>query len=600
MTQTLTDVFYNSVDTFKKSAHLREKRNDVWVDISSEDFKNAVEEVSAGLMSLGVKGTDRVAVMGENRPEWAYADIGALCARATSVTIYPSLPANQALYILNDSGAKVAFASNAKQAEKLLSVKSQAPSLEHIVVMDEIDMEGTMRMSALRDLGRKSLASDKDLVRRSAKSVTPDDLATLIYTSGTTGDPKGVMLTHGNIGSNIEAAGKAVFMWLSAEDSYLSFLPLCHVFERMGGLYTMLHRGVTIAYAESFEKVPANLLEVRPTILVSVPRLYEKVMTRVRDKVAGASPFKQKLFAMAEGAGREAFLARQRGEGVPLGAKLTLALLDGLVLKSVRAGLGGNVRLAVSGGAPLPRETAIFFGSMGIPIFEGYGLTETSPVITVNTPNDHRVGSVGKRIEGVEVKIAEDGEICSRGPHIMTGYYNKPDATKDAIDADGWFHTGDIGKFDDDGYLFITDRKKDIIVTSGGKNIAPQPIEGMLKTHPLMSEVVMVGNKRNFPTALIVPNFDTLGRWAGEQGLGSPSRDELVANPKAIALYESTVTTLSKDLAQFERIKKVTLLAKDFSIEAGELTPTLKVKRRVVENKYQDLIDKMYSGPAAQ
>ena len=594
MTETLAEIFYNSVDTFKKPDHLRVKKQGAWTNISSDEFRVAVEETAAGLETLGLGPVDRLAILGENRPEWAYADLATLCNRATVVTIYPTLPANQILYILKDSGARIVVASNQAQAEKVLSVKAEAPDLQHVVVMDDSAVFGAQTLSSVREAGRRALALDKDLIRRRAATVRPDDLATLIYTSGTTGDPKGVMLTHANIGSNVEICARAVFSILGSEDSVLSFLPLCHVFERMGGQFVMLKRGVTIAYAESFDKVPQNLLEIRPTILVSVPRLYEKIMSRVREKVAAAPPLRQRLFAFAETTGRAVFLAGQRGEKPSFWLSLKYSLADRLVLATVRAGVGGRVRIAVSGGAALPKEIGTFFGSMGLPILEGYGLTETSPVISVNTPWANRQGSVGRPIEGVEVRIAADGEILSRGPHIMRGYYNKPEATAEAIDAEGYFHTGDIGRIDADGYLYITDRKKDLIVTSAGKNIAPQPIENLLKTHPLIAEIVMVGNARNFPSALVVPNFVNLTRIAAEKGIPETAREVMVADPRMIELIEQAIASMSGEFAQYEKIKKITLLPHEFSIEAGELTPTLKVKRRVVEAKYKDLIDRMY------
>ena len=595
MTETLAEIFYNSVDQFQKPDHLKVKKGGTWSPISSTEFRIAVEEVAAGFESLGLQPAERVGILGENRPEWAYCDLATLCNRGTVVTIYPSLPPNQILYILKDSDARIVVASNQAQAEKILSVKAEAPDLQHVLVMDDTAVFGTQSLSSLREVGRRALALDKDLIRRRASTVRPDDLATLIYTSGTTGDPKGVMLTHGNIGANVGACAEEVFSLLGPSDSVLSFLPLCHVFERMGGQFVMLKRGVTVAYAEAFDKVPADLLEIKPTILISVPRLYEKIMARVRDAVAVAPPLRQKLFAFAEATGRQVFDAAQRGETVSPWLALKHKVADHLVLSKVRARLGGAIRLAVSGGAALPREIGLFFGAMGLPILEGYGLTETSPVISVNTPSNHRQGSVGKPVKGAEVKIAADGEILTRGPYVMRGYFNKPEATAEVIDRDGYFHTGDIGKLDADGYLYITDRKKDLIVTSAGKNIAPQPIEGVLKTHPLIGEIVMVGNGHNFPTALVVPNFEALGRAAAQAGVQVKSREEMVANPRVIEIVEQAIASMSKEFAQYEKIKKITLLPNEFSIEAGELTPTLKVKRRVVEAKYKDLIDRMYS-----
>jgi long-chain acyl-CoA synthetase len=594
VTETLAEIFYNSVDQYRKPDHLKVKKSGAWTPISSADFRVAVEEVAAGLDSLGLKPAERVGILGENRPEWAYADLATLCSRGTVVTIYPSLPANQILYILKDSGARVVVASTEAQAEKILSVKADAPELRHVIVMDDVSVMGAQTLASVRDVGRRALLQDKDLIRRRAATVRPDDLATLIYTSGTTGDPKGVMLTHANLGSNVETCAREIFSILGPADSVLSFLPLCHVFERMGGQFVMLKRGVTIAYAEAFDKVPQNLLEIKPTILVSVPRLYEKIMARVREKVASAPPLRQKIFAFGEATGREMFETGQRGDTPSAWLQIKHKIADRLVLSTVRAGLGGSIRIAVSGGAALPREIGAFFGAMGMPILEGYGLTETSPVICVNTPTNNRQGSVGKPIDGVEVKIADDGEILTRGPHVMRGYFNKPEATAEAIDRDGFFHTGDIGRMDADGYLYITDRKKDLIVTSAGKNIAPQPIENVLKTNPLISEIVMVGNGRNYPSALVVPNFENLGRLAAEKGIASASREVLVADSRIVELVEQAIASTSGELAQYEKIKKITLLPREFSIDQGELTPTLKVKRRVVEAKYKDLIDRMY------
>ena len=595
MTETLSEIFYNSVDQYQKADHLKVKKNGVWTNISSAEFKTAVEEVAAGFESLGLKTAERVALLGENRPEWMYSDLAALCSRATVVTIYPSLPPNQILYILKDSGARIVVASNQIQAEKVLSVKAEAPDLQHVIVMDDSAVMGTQTLSSIRDVGRRALAIDKDVIRRRAATVRPDDLATLIYTSGTTGDPKGVMLTHSNIGSNVATCAKEIFSILGPTDSILSFLPLCHVFERMGGQFVMLKRGVTIAYAEAIEKVQQNLLEIKPTILISVPRIYEKVMSRVREKVAAAPPLKQKIFAFAEATGRAVFEARQAGEAVSPWLSFKYAIADRLALATVRAGLGGEIRIAVSGGAALPKEIGMFFGSMGLTILEGYGLTETSPVISVNTPWNNRTGSVGKPIAGIEVRIAGDGEIITRGPNVMRGYFNKPESTAEVIDKEGFFHTGDIGRIDEDGYLYITDRKKDLIVTSAGKNIAPQPIENVLKAHPLIAELVMVGNARHYPTALVVPNFETLARAAVQAGVEPGSREALVGNPRVIELVEHAIASLSNDFAQYEKIKKITLLPHEFTIDAGELTPTLKVKRRVVEAKYKDLIDRMYA-----
>jgi long-chain acyl-CoA synthetase len=596
-TQTLCEIFYHSVE-YRKPDHLKVKRGDTWHDISSEEVRRAVEELSMGLRALGVEKGDRVALLSENRPEWAYADLATLCAGAADVPIYPNLMPAQVLYVLNDSQAKVALASSAAQVKKLAEVRDKAPHLRHVIRFDDPAHEGTLSLDEVRARGREALAADQGAVKRRAAEVRPDDLATLIYTSGTTGDPKGVMLTHDNVVSNVHGALEA-FGDFGPSDTALSFLPLCHIFERMGGHYLMLQQGVTIAYAESVEKVPANMAEVRPTIMLSVPRLYEKMYARINEKVAGDSALKQSIFRWALGVGRRVFQARleHRTPGASLRAQHGLA--DRLVFATIRERTGGRLRLFVSGGAPLSKEIAEFFGAVGLSILEGYGLTETSPVIAVNRPDKMKPGTVGPPLAGVEVKIAEDGEILTRGRHVMKGYYNKPEATAEVIDADRWFHTGDVGLVDPEGFLVITDRKKDIIVTSGGKNIAPQPIESLVKSNPLVAEIVMIGNKRNFPSALVVPNFDNLEKWARAHGLTASAREELVRDPRVVELYDRTVADLTAHLAQFERIKRIALLPREFSLEAGELTPTLKVKRRVVEQKYKDVIDRLYEGAAA-
>jgi long-chain acyl-CoA synthetase len=597
MAGTLCDIFFESVDRHRKPDHLRYKRDETWHDVSSDAFRTAVEELSLGLRAIGIERGDRVAILGENRPEWAFADLATLCAGAVDAPIYSTLTPPQVLYILKDSESKAIFVSNAAQARKVAEVRAQAPALRHVIRMGDEPIEGTLALAEVREKGRAALSADKDAVRKTAATVRPDDLATLIYTSGTTGDPKGVMLTHANLVSNVESSLKG-FPVISKDDTALSFLPLCHVFERMGGYYLMLKAGATIAYAESVEKVPDNMREVRPTLMLSVPRLYEKMYARVLEKVASDPPLRQKIFAWALGVGRRFF--RHQVERTTAGPVLKLqhALATALVFGKVKDRVGGRLRLFVSGGAPLAREIAEFFGAVGLLILEGYGLTETSPVISVNRPDHFKPGSVGPPIEGVTVKIAADGEILVKGPNVMQGYYRKPDATAEAIDKEGWFHTGDVGHVDADGFLMITDRKKDILVTSGGKNIAPQPIENRIKTNPFVGEIVMIGNRRNFASALVVPNFEQLEAWARQRGLAWKTREELVALPAVAQHYEGLVKDMTTDTAQFERIKKIALLTREFTLESGELTPTLKVKRRIVEEKYKTVIDGMYEGAA--
>ena len=593
--QTVCDIFYRSVDTYRKPEHLKYKKDGAWRAISSEELRAAVEETSMGLRALGIGRGDKVAILSENRPEWTIADLATLCAGAADATIYATLTAPQVQYILADSEARAVFVSNAVQAAKVAEVRAQLPHLQHVVRFDKASAAGTTSLDELRAKGREALAADRDAVRRRAAEVKGDDLATLIYTSGTTGDPKGVMLTHGNLVHNVLAAEK-VFPMVNQEWTALSFLPLCHSFERTAGHNFMLYAGVTIAYAESVERVPENMGEVRPHIMCSVPRLYEKMYARVNEKVAADPPLRQKIFRWAIGVGRQAFahtVARTEPGAL---LKLKFKVADKLVFSKIKARTGGRLQIFISGGAPLAREIAEFFGAAGMLVCEGYGLSETSPVITCNYPGRVKPGTVGLPLEHVEVKIAEDGEILTRGPHVMKGYFKKPEATAEAIEKDGWFHTGDIGFVDPDGCLVITDRKKDIIVTSGGKNIAPQPIENRLKANKFFAEVVMIGNKRNFAAALVVPAFEPLEAWAKERGMTVGGREELVRRPEVLAHYQGLVSEMTADLAQFEKIKKIALVAREFTQESGELTPTLKVKRRVVEERYKPMIDAMYEG----
>jgi long-chain acyl-CoA synthetase len=596
--RTLCELFYDSVDRFNKPDHLLYKKDGAWVPISSAEFRTAVEELSMGLRELGLKKGDRVAILSENRPEWAFIDLATLTALAVDSPIYPTLTAQQVAYILKDSGARFAFVSNDVQAKKVADIRGDLPDLVHVIAISG-SSPGTLPFAEVRAQGRAALEKAPNAVRDLAKEAQPDDLATLIYTSGTTGDPKGVMLSHRNLVSNV-LASVSTFADLTPKDIALSFLPLCHVFERMGGHYLLLRFGATIAYAENFEKVPENMLEVRPSLMLSVPRLYEKVYARVFEKVAADSPLRQKIFHWALGVGHEYFARKVRGEAPGVLLSLKNGIADRLVFKKIRERTGGRIKLFVSGGAPLSREIGEFFGAIGLLVLEGYGLTETSPVIAVNRSDRMRPGSVGVPLDNVEVQIAPDGEILTRGPCVMKGYYKKPEATKEAIDAEGWFHTGDIGNLDAQGFLTITDRKKDLLVTSGGKKVAPQPIENRLKAHPLVAECVMVGNKRNFPAALLVPNFQNLERWAQEKGIAFKDRKDLIEKAETQALYKSTIDDMTKDLAQFEKIKKITLLDKEFTLEAGQLTPTLKVKRKVVEEQFKALIDRMYAAPALE
>jgi long-chain acyl-CoA synthetase len=592
--QTLNQLFFDAVDRYSsKRAALQYKAGGAWHDITHQELARRVKQTALGLLELGVRPGDRVAILSGNRPEWAIADYACLTARCMDVPIYPTLPAKQAAYILRDSGAVAVFVADRAQYEKVAETRAEVPALRHVILFDGTDEgPGVRTLQEVQALG--AAAEGKyGRYQQDALSVPPGEVATLIYTSGTTGDPKGVMLTHGNFVSNV--LGALQVLHIGADDSALSLLPLSHSFERMAGHYTMFHAGVTVAYAESLDTVAANMVEVKPTVTLAVPRLYEKIYARVLENALSGSGLKRRIFFWAKRnaeAWAERVLARRPISAV-LGAKKGLA--DRLVFSKLRARTGGRIRFFVSGAAPLSADIAKFFYAAGMPIIEGYGLTETSPVITVNPYEAPRLGTVGKPIPGVEVKIAADGEILCRGPNVMKGYFNKPDATREVIDGDGWFHTGDIGELDGDGYLRITDRKKDIIVTAGGKNIAPQPIENLVKTNKWLLNAVMLGDKRKFPIMLVVPNPDAVTAWARERNLPAADYQALLAHPDVAAKIEREVMASLRDLASYETPKKLVLLTDDFTIESGELTPTLKVKRRVVEKKYAQEIEAAYA-----
>jgi long-chain acyl-CoA synthetase len=571
---------------------LRAKRGGRWTPIGYHELADRVHDLSLGLRELGVRRGDRVAILAENRPEWAITDYACLAARAADVPIYPTLPARQAEYILRDSGAVAVVVSTAAQLEKVRGVRERLPSLEHVIGLDpDTAGPGVLSFDTLLARGRAARDRHPDW-RASALEAASDDLATLIYTSGTTGDPKGVMLSHGNIASNVTTC--VDLFSFTAEDECLSFLPLSHIFERMFGHYCMFHAGVVINYAESIDAVPANMAEIRPHLMASVPRLYEKIYARVLDNVRTASPLRKRIFAWGRRVGEEWAELTIEKRPVPAALQAQKILADRLVFAKLRKRTGGRIRFFISGGAPLSREIARFFYAAGLPILEGYGLTETSPVMAVNTFQHHRLGTVGLAIPEVEIRIAPDGEIITRGPNVMCGYFNKPEATAEAIDEEGWFHTGDIGMLDADGFLSITDRKKDLIVTAGGKNIAPQPIENLAKTSKFVATAVMIGDRRPFPVMLVVPNATQVKGWADHKGLPDGDLEQLLGMPEVRQKIEREVRMTLRDLAQFEMPKKLLLLPREFTVEAGELTPTLKVRRRVVEQRHRAAIEALY------
>jgi len=592
--RTLTELFFAAMDrSATRPVAMRVKRNGAWVALSFADLLNQVQAFSVGLVELGVRPGDRVAILSENRPEWAVTDFACLAARCADVPVYPTLPAHQIEYILRDSGAVAVCCSSAAQLAKIIEIRGTLPALKTIVVYDEAAATGgALGYEAMLARGRAALGKYPSW-RTDALAVTPDDLATLIYTSGTTGDPKGVMLTHGNITSNVVAGVQVLD--LRPTDECLSFLPLSHIFERMAGHYCMTHKGAIINYATSIEAVSVEMGELRPTVVISVPRLYEKIYARVLENAMAGSPLKQKIFLWAKRVGEAWADLTVEGKPIPVGMGVQYRVAYALVFSKLAARVGGRLRFFASGGAPLSADIARFFWAAGLPIMEGFGLTETSPVITVNWFGRARFGSVGKVLPGIEVKIAADGEILTRGPNVMKGYFNKPEATAEVMSAGGWFHTGDIGELDADGFLKITDRKKDIIVTAGGKNIAPQPIESLVKTNPFVLSAVMIGDKRKYPIMLVVPNMEPLRKWAEAEGMKGRTDTALLSDIVVHNKLTGEIKKTLRELAQYEMPKKFLILDRDFTIEAGELTPTLKVKRRVVEKIHQERIEELFA-----
>jgi long-chain acyl-CoA synthetase len=569
---------------------------------SYEELDRRVQATAAYLVEHGVQRQDHLAVLSENRPEWVVADLGTMTAGAAVVPIYPTLTAIQVKYILTHCDARVVFCANQEQYDKLTTVFDSVTTMNLVIVFDEVkvvehERVRTVRISEAIAEGREKLAAHRAEIEKRLEAIDCNDVCSVIYTSGTTGNPKGVMLTHLNFLSNANDGIHSQIADLIREGKTVkevSFLPLAHCFERVTYYAIILFAGGTIAYAESFDTLVANFQEVHPTTVVSVPRVYEKVYARVMGEVAKKSPFAKKVFDWAVQVGRDYYDAKKKKKLTWL-VEFKNKIATRLVFKNIQDKFGGNVQSLLSGGAPLGRHLAEFFCAVGMPVSEGYGLTETSPIITTNRPTRIEFGTVGQVLRGVDVKIAEDGEILARGPNIMKGYYKEPEATAATIDADGWLHTGDLGSLDDDGFLRITGRKKEIIVMSNGKNVAPDPVERVLMECPLVERAVIVGDNKPFVCALIVPNFDALKVKGAELGLEGDDPKKWLADAKIVELYDKELHAVGEGrLAKFEVPKKFSLLSRDFTIEDNELTPTLKVKRRIVSQRYAAKIDKMY------
>ena len=589
---TLISLLEHSIQHYGSQPALAHKpKGGTYQDISYTELGESVDAFRKGLTALGVQKEDRVALLSENRPEWAITDFGSLKAGAVTVPMFSTLTAAQVGYILKDSGSKIICVSTSRQLEKVTAIRDEVPTLEQIIVFDPIEgepPEGVIQFEAVCELEGEG----QGIGVKNPSHVSEDDIATIIYTSGTTGDPKGVMLTHANFIFNLEACKSLIDV--SDADVLLSFLPLSHVFERLGGHYVPLFSGAKVAYAESTFTVAQNMREVAPTVMLSVPRLYETMHDRILRAVQEGSPIKQKIFHWGVSVGSSVSSAIQKGKKPSAILQLQQNIADKLVFAKLKAATGGRLRFFISGGAALPQSIAEFFHAAGILILEGYGLTETSPVISLNHPEGWKFGTVGMPVPNIEVKIAEDGEILTRGPHVMKGYFNNESATAEVIDEEGWFYTGDIGIIDMDGFVKITDRKKNIIVLSNGKNVAPQPIESELVQSPYIDQILLVGNERKNLAALIVPNFDALKAWATENDIATDDLATLLETREVQQLIQGEIRSRLTDFSDFEQVRRFTLLDKEFSQEADEMTPTLKLKRNVIIERYGERIEEMY------
>jgi long-chain acyl-CoA synthetase len=591
---TLADLFRRAAIEFDLPNALNYKRGGEWLTISSRDIVARASDIALGMYSLGLRKGDRAAILGANSPEWTLADAGCQSAGIVDVPIYTTLGAESVRYIIDDSAARMIFLDNYETYLRVQPALSECSSLEKVVLFDpagSIPDDRLMSFDELESAGAHLGLDKPHLAKELRSAIRPTDIATLIYTSGTTGEPKGVMLTHTNLISNVvDASEKYAF---TGQDISLSVLPLSHVFERTG-MYVYIRYGMYVHYAESIEKVPENLKEVRPTIFIGVPRIFEKVFERARTRAALSGRVNEMIFDWAIEVAKEFASLKEARQAIPIALAAKHSIADKIVFSKLREFFGGRLRFCITGGAALPDEIYLIFTGAGISIMQGYGLTETSPVISSNNPSAIRVGTVGRPIRNVKVRIAADGEIEVTGPGVMQGYYHKDEATREAFTEDGWFRTGDIGDIDEDGFLCITDRKKELFKTSGGKYIAPSHIEQMIRASRFVNQAVLVGDGRKFPAALIVPNFEMLESYAKLKELDAKTPSELCAHPRILDLFTRQIDSMTPNLAQFERVKRFALLEQELSVEKGEMTPTLKIKRRVVDERYRDVIERIY------
>ena len=588
--KTISDMFYDIIDNNSKKEFLFHKVNKVWNSLDGSKIKEIVESLSRALIASNLTHGDKVSILSTTSYKWALCDYSIICSGMTTVTIYPTLIEDQIKFIINNSDSKIIFVEDMYQYERVLSIKNECPKLEKIILMNfDNSLTDNLNLTKFIQLGENN---DIDLLNI-RKKISDNDLVTLIYTSGTTGVPKGVMLTHKNLLSNIEAVSK--IQKDIKDEKFLSFLPMSHILERMAGHFYPMYIKSQIYYAENMETVGLNMAEVSPTVVICVPRFFEKMHAKIMEQVSKSSKLRKNLFNWSLQVGKDYMNLKLANQKINFLLNLKYQVSEVIVYKKIRAKLGGSIKFFISGGAPLSRSIAEFFSGIGITILEGYGLTETSPVLTSNTPEMLRFGSVGKSLNNVKIKIAKDGEILAKGPNIMLGYYQNDSATNEVIDADGWFHTGDIGEIDEDGFLKITDRKKSLIVTSAGKNIAPAPLENTLLTSKYIDQVIVIGDKRNFISALIVPSYDLINANRIDLNKDSLSNEAIIDHPDVIALIEEEIQTKMEKYSKFETIKKFKLLSRPFAIERGEMTPKMSIVRKKVESNYSEIIDNIYN-----
>ena len=594
--KTISEMFVGTTDRCSEKKLFYYKKDNDWIGLNGRDILITVEDISFGLRSLAINPNSNIAIISNNSPKWAMCDYGIICSTMSTVTIYPTLISKQVEFILQNSNSNLIFVENQEQLNKVMSVKENCNDLKYIVVLDDScdnETDSVMNFASFLDKGKDYSQGSDITFTDMVNSVKEDDILTIIYTSGTTGIPKGVVLTHKNLLSNVN--GTLSVAEFTNNETFLSFLPLSHVLERMGGHYTPFSIGATIFYAENMETIADNMIESSPTIVVCVPRVFEKIHAKFMQGIKDAPKIRQKLFNWALGVGSKYSKLSVSKQKIGFWLSFKHKIANKLIYSKVKARFGGKIKFFVSGGAPLSKHLAEFFAAVDITILEGYGLTETSPVLTVNSPTNLKFGYVGKPLFNVEIKIADDGEILAKGPNIMSGYYKNEKATNEVFDEKGWFHTGDIGVIDEDGFLKITDRKKSLIVTSGGKNIAPAPIELKVATSSFVEQVHIVGDKRNFLSALIVPNYEALTSYLQSKNNDLKDPNALIDHPDVIELFTKEVDNAMADFSNYEKIKKFTLLTEPFSIEKGEMTPKMSIVKKVVEKNYSEQINKMYN-----